>query len=485
MRISSLALLVIASPILLAACGSSPDAGGGSSGAGGATATGGSAGTAGNAGAAGGGAGGSAGNAGAAGSGAAGSAGAAGAAGAGGATGTSKIEHVVVIVQENHTFDAYFGRYCTAPAGALPTCNTGPGCCEEAPTADPSGAGPVTLNDAENSGYDPNHTQSCELAELDNGKMDRFVTGASCSNAKNFAVADANTVGLYRAYASQYAIGDRYFQSIAGSSSSNDMYFAAAHEEFIDNSYKPDTNGAGCIAPTTPRKTYTGQTTIADLLIQGGHTFTDYAMGYAAMKAAKLCPAAPSDCPAHIPTAPCDYDPSDNPFQYYAQFADNATYMKDYDDLAKDITAGNLPEVSFVKAVQYKNEHPGYGTVISTGEKFVQGVVDAIFGSQYAKSTLVLLTWDEGGGFFDHVAPPPTSPVDNQPYGTRVPIIAIGPFAKKNYISHVTIEHSSIVKFIEWNFLEDTGQLGARDAVVNNIGDLLDPGRVGVVVPAD
>lgn len=49
---------------------------------------------------------------------------------------------------------------------------------------------------------------------------------------------------------------------------------------------------------------------------------------------------------------PCDYDPSDNPFQYFKQFADNATYMKDYDDLAKDVAAGNLPEVSFVKAVQ-------------------------------------------------------------------------------------------------------------------------------------
>ncbi|HEX8794381.1 MAG TPA: alkaline phosphatase family protein, partial [Polyangiaceae bacterium] len=94
--------------------------------------------------------------------------------------------------------------------------------------------------------------------------------------------------------------------------------------------------------------------------------------------------------------------------------------------------------------------------------------------------TLVLLTYDEGGGFFDHVAPPPTSSVDNEPYGTRVPTIAIGPFARAGTISHVVMEHSSIVKFIEYNWLKGkTGQLGGRDAQVANIGSLLDP-KAGV-----
>jgi phospholipase C len=64
-------------------------------------------------------------------------------------------------------------------------------------------------------------------------------------------------------------------------------------------------------------------------------------------------------------------------------------------------------------------------------------------------------------------------------------MLAMGPFARTNYVSHVTMEHSSIVKFIEWNWLGGTGQLGARDAVVNNLGSLLDPARTGVVVPID
>jgi phospholipase C len=103
-----------------------------------------------------------------------------------------------------------------------------------------------------------------------------------------------------------------------------------------------------------------------------------------------------------------------------------------------------------------------------------------------AASTLVLFTYDEGGGFFDHISPPATSTVDNQPYGTRVPMVAIGPFAKKNYVSHVTMEHSSVVKFIEWNWLGGTtGQLMGRDATVNNLGDLLDPAKTGTAVPTN
>jgi phospholipase C len=293
-------------------------------------------------------------------------------------------------------------------------------------------------------------------------------------------------MALYHGYASSYALADRYFQPIVGASSSNDMYLAVAKYVFTDNAYKPNTNGKGCTAPGTT-KTYTGETTIADLLIAAGHGFAFYAMGYADMLGSGIfCPAVPADCTLATPIiTPCTYDPSDNPFQYYAQFADNTMYMKDYTDLAKDLAGKTLPAASMLKAAAYKNEHPGYGTKLSFGTGFVKEVVDAVEASSYADDTLVLLTWDEGGGFFDHVTPPPVSPVDNQPYGTRVPLVAIGPFARKNHVSHTVMEHSSIVKFIEYNFLGDTGQLAARDAVVANIGSLLDPSKTGIVVPED
>jgi phospholipase C len=398
----------------------------------------------------------------------------------------AKIEHVVVIVQENHTFDVYFGRYCTAAPGSNPTCNTGPTCCEAAPAMDPNGVAPTALDDKQNGAYDPNHTQACELSEMNSGAMDKYTMGASCSNAANFAIATDDVMTTYHGFAKDYALADRYFQPIVGQTSSNDMYLAVAQYQFTDNSYEPAATGHGCANPFDSTTTYT-RDTVADVVLKAGHTFAAYAEGFDAMYATSTleCPAAPSDCPYSTPTLPCVYDPGDIPFEYYAQFQNNHTYMKDYaDDFLQAVAGGTMPDFAYLKAVMYKNEHPGYGDAITPGVSFVSQAVNAILMSpKYKDNTLILLTWDEGGGFFDHVKPPADSTVDNQPYGTRVPMMAIGRFAKKNFVSHVQMEHSSIVKFIEWNFTGQTGQLSGRDAVVNNIGSLIDPAQTTTKVP--
>jgi phospholipase C len=406
----------------------------------------------------------------------------------GGASGKG-VPHVIVVIQENHTFDTYFGAWCKAAPGSSPTCTDGPNCCEAAPAMEPSGASPKPLDDAENAAYDPNHTQLCELAEINGGQMDKFVTNSdpgapsSCADPRNFAVATGAAVAGYHDLAAKYAVADRYFQPIAGQSSSNDMYFAVAKEVFIDNADEPDAVGAQC-AFNSNKQSFQ-DTTIADLLKQAGKNVVWYGEGFAKMVAAGTgCPSAPLDCGAKLPLYPCIYDPSDVPFLYYPQHAQDMSFVQDYAELGKALDAGTLPEVSFVKPIGYHTEHPGYGTKISDGVKFVTDLVDAVNNSCYKDSTLILVTWDEGGGFFDHVAPPPTSTIDNQPYGTRVPLLAIGPYAKKGTVSHVTMEHSSIVKFLEWNYLDGkTGQLGARDGVVNNIGSLLDPAAVGATIP--
>ena len=394
------------------------------------------------------------------------------------------IEHILVIVQENHTFDSYFGSWCTAPAGSNPTCTTGPDCCEAAPDREPSGAVAVSLTDSANASFDPNHTTACELAEIHGGAMDRFVTGGGvgCSDARNFAVSPDDAVATYRTLAENGALADRYFQPVAGQTSANDMFFAVAKSVFIDNSERPASIGQGCIVGGVAT-TYHGQTTIADLVLGAGKTFAFYAEGYTAMKNATICPLPPLDCPLHLPGYPCTYDPSDVPFQYYSQFKDDPRYIKDFGAFSTDIAAGNLSSLTFVKGLGYHTEHPGYGTRISDGQSFVRKVVDAVSASPVAAKTLVLVTWDEGGGYFDHVAPPPTSTVDNQPYGTRVPLLAIGPFARKGHVSHVTMEHSSIVRFVERAFLGTTGQLLARDAVVADIGSLLDPATTSLATP--
>jgi len=397
------------------------------------------------------------------------------------------IEHLIVIVQENHTFDNQFGGYCTAAAGSNPTCTAGPACCEAMPATDPAGTKPTVLTDAAHAAFDPNHTQACELSEIDDGKMDMFATAAAmCGDARNVAIADPTIVKPYWDLAAGGAIADRYFQPIAGQSSSNDMYLARAAYVFTDN----DENPKGAVGVMCDGETMLGQhtdKTIGDLLDEAHVSWSWFADGYGAMVAAQgLCPPRPDDCPIELATYPCAFDPSDIPIEYYPSTRDNPSNMKDVSALDAALQGGSgLPSVSFVKAIGYKSEHPGYGITASAGIAWVSALVGRIEASAYAANTLVLVTYDEGGGFYDHVAPPPASTVDGKPYGTRVPLFAVGPYARKNYVSHVTMEHSSIVKFIEWNWLGQTGQLGTRDAVVNNLGSLLDPAKTGVAVPAN
>lgn len=398
----------------------------------------------------------------------------------------SKIQHLVILIQENHSFDNYFANYCQAPTGSNPTCTQGPACCEAGPRQEPgSGSEPTILNDAENGDHNPDHTFDCEWAEMNSGKMDQFVRH-SCGSKRNFAYADPTIISPYLKWASQYALADRYFQPVVGSSSANDMYFARASFVFKDNDAVPNSYGGKCNEPGAKMVQY-GGLTIAHLLNQAKVSWAYYAEGYNVMASAQKkgqCPPIPSECPSGVTTWPCVYDPSDNPFSYYADLRDNPKFIRDYSELEENLKTGTLPAVVFIKAIGYRSEHPGKKVAISSGVAFVEKTVNQILNSSAGSSTLILFTMDEGGGYFDHVSPPGKSAIDGQPYGTRVPTLAIGPFARVNAVSHVTMEHSSVVKFIEWNWLGGkTGQLGQRDTVVNNIGSLLDPAKTGAPVP--
>jgi hypothetical protein len=521
-----------------------------------------------------------------------------------GADGANKIEHVVVIVQENHTFDAYFGRYCTAKNPKAPddpdfdpswspTCTHGPSCCAAAPDTvvahfRPLDGGdiplaPMPLTDYSNTvaGTDRNHDSACEYIEMgcaggetpddpsSTCKMNRYaddglgalagfadkvqggdpeddggfncggfftnrVSAISLHNPlgrvnSNFSIAAPDEVSVYGDFAGVGAIGDRYFQPTVGQTSSNDMFLATAQFEFRDNTWFPDAIGSRCQAAALPpdhQPNYhisKGRKTIADLVIdeyahkQGGvRGFGYYHMGYGAMidsssaRDANDCPTQlPSMCPDLIKALPqplthgekdprvaCMYDPSDNPFRYFEQFGDTGVHrdvLHDYDQLASDVKAGKLPAVVYVKAVTAVDEHPAFGK-IKLGQQFVKQTVDTVLKSPlYKDNTLVLVTWDEGGGFYDHVPPPtvwdPHGAVDENGdhtdsehagpgwmrNGTRIPVIALGKFARVGEVSHVPMEHSSIVKFLEWNFLgpDRVGELQGRETQVNNIGSLL------------
>jgi phospholipase C len=398
----------------------------------------------------------------------------------------SKINHLVVVVQENHTFDNWFAQYCTAASGSAPTCTAGPGCCEAGPDHEPGGAAPMVLDDTANGARDPDHSMACELAETNGGKVDRYVAGvANCSDPGNFAYADPTLAQQYWDMAAGGALADRYFQPIAGQSASNDMFLFRGGFVFPDNQYEPDAIGKEC-GVVSRTMTFDGPT-LGDLLDARGVSWAWYVEGYDDMVAARAkgsCPDPPDLCGSKLSIYPCVFDPIDLPIDYYANSKDNPQHLHDLTQYVKDIDADKLPQVIFIKGLGFRSEHPGQGTTLSLGVDLSQEATDALLVTDYGPDGLALVTWDEGGGFFDHVAPPAAARADGQPYGTRVPLIARGPFARVNSISHVTLEHSSIVKFIEWNWLGmQTGQLGARDAEVNNLGSLLDPSKTGVAVP--
>ncbi len=265
------------------------------------------------------------------------------------------------------------------------------------------------------------------------------------------------------------------------------MYLARAGYEFTDNTEFPaDAVGVSCEGKSGGASFTTA--TIGDLLDAAAVPWTWFADGYQAMEDAHgACPRKPADCPYPFPVYPCVFDPSDVPFEYFPSTRDSQRSMKDLSALDTALKTGHgLPAVSFVKAIGYKTEHPGAGLELSAGVNWASALIREIEASAYGGSTLVILTYDEGGGFYDHVAPPATSAIDGQPYGTRLPFLAVGPFVKKSFISHVQMEHASIVKFIEWNWLgQKTGQLGTRDTVVNNLGSVLDPSTTGIAVPEE
>ncbi|KAJ3074793.1 hypothetical protein HDU98_010286 [Podochytrium sp. JEL0797] len=391
-------------------------------------------------------------------------------------TTNSKIQHVIVVISENHSFDSYFGNYCQAPTRSQPSCNTGPSCCEQGDRS-VNGVKPVTLTDAQNLSYDNDHVAAHEICEMNGGKMDKFIGSGGCSGSsdKNFAMASGavGSASQYWGWASQYAMADRYFQSAAGQSSENDMYFARASWVFQDNDKVPLSDR--CYTPFTSSPASYQDPTIADLLVGCNVPWSIYAQGF-------------TFSPPVLGCYPSHYDPSDNPFEYYPSLRSSAhapDYFKNFDDsFSKDVQNGHLPAVTYIKALGTASEHPGIST-ISAGENFNAAIISQIQNSAlYRNNTLIILTPDESGGLRDSVAPPSVSAVDNQVYGPRVPFIAVGSAAKKNYVSHVQMEPASLIRFIESNFLGGKpGQLQTRDAVVNNIGDLLDESVTGYVFP--
>ncbi len=154
------------------------------------------------------------------------------------------------------------------------------------------------------------------------------------------------------------------------------------------------------------------------------------------------------------------------PFAYYSNFADGtgakAAHLQDEANFFTDVQNGSLPSVSFIKPLGPDNEHPGYASLIQ-GQNHVATLVNTIKNSPYWKDTVIVVSYDEHGGRWDHVAPPP--PPDRFGPGSRVPGILISAYAKHGYVDHTQYETVSILSMIELRF--GLQPLSARDAAAN------------------
>lgn len=323
------------------------------------------------------------------------------------------ITHAVFIMMENHTFDNFFGQFPGANG------------ITEASAPDPVSE-------------DYLHSGTAAIAEIDGGKMDKFPAEAHVQ----YSQAD---IPNYWSYAQHFGLGDNFFTSLATSSTPNHLSMIAAQNQGIFETPPQQ----GCNSP-------------ANTILSSKETS---GVGY------RVFPC------YNYPNILSELDQASISWRFYSEVSIwNAPLMLQgyYNskndvkeaDLIPDITNNNLPSVSWVTPPADTSNHPPQ--VNELGENFVTNIVNAIMNSSYWSNTAIFVTWDDYGGFYDHVAPPV---LDGVGLGPRVPLIVISPYAKAGFISHSEGEFSSFVKFIETNW--SLPSLGQRDALPQ-IDDLMD-----------
>jgi phospholipase C len=377
--------------------------------------------------------------------------------------------NVVVIFQENRTPDNLFG----SNPNFLPGVDIATSGVNSQGQTIPLTAVPLANN------YDLSHAHSAFVAMYANGNMtgaDKVAVtcqkGASgCPPANpQFKYVD-NSTGILNPYfqlAEQYTFGDRMFQTnqgpsfpahqfiISGTSapSAGSDLFAAENPGGVTNA-----NGnTGCTAPageyvklidpsgSEAQKAYPcyDHQTLADLLDNAGVSWRYYA------------PSAGS-----IWTGP-------NAIQHlrFGSDWDNDVVLKPAQVLT-DIANGQLANVSWVIPTGQESDHPLGNQGL--GPSWVASIVNAIGQSQYWDNTVIIITWDDWGGWYDHVAP---TIINSYEYGFRVPLIVVSPFARQGYVSHVTHDFGSILHFIEQVYRLPS--LGYADALADDLSDCFD-----------
>jgi len=347
------------------------------------------------------------------------------------------INHTVIILQENHTFDNYFGTF--------------PGA--DGVTSGVTSAG-LTVSLAPLPDMDYSNlcnSWDCALRAMNGGKMDSFdLIGGGLSA---YTQASQQQIPHYWEYAQHFVLADRYFTSVHGPSLPNHLFTLAAQSGgTIDNE---SASGGGVACDGTPSGTVT--------VIDANGTRTQQSPCFDFMTMPDLLEAAGISWKYYI-------EGGTGVLGVIRHIRNSPMWTQNQGTTAqflKDAQSGQLPAVSWLITPYPDSEHPPNSTC--TGESQTVEFINAIMQGPAWNSTVIFVTYDDFGGFYDHVPPPQ---VDQNGLGPRVPLLIISPFAKPGYISHTLYEHSSMLKFIETRY--HLPSLTARDAVANNMLDSFD-----------
>lgn len=348
--------------------------------------------------------------------------------------------------KENRSFDSMFGRFPGANGATTYPALDG--------SRHPLNHQPTLL------GSDVAHTVRDARLSIDNGKMDRFIqTVGAIQNGQNMADSQfyESDIPNYWAYAKRFTLDDRFFSTIMGNSFANHLYTIAGRDNGADGSPAGSLNAWGCDSPSSafveeqrPNGTLHyaypcfNFNTIGDELDRKGISWEYYAPsqgqpGYFwnAFDAIK-----------HIRNGP-----------------DWNTHMASYTEFASDASAGTLPTMSWLVQPFAVSDHPSFD--VCQGENWTVQQVNAVMSNRAEwEHTAIILTWDDYGGFYDHVVPP-KGPNRFVQYGLRVPAIIISPYARPHYVDSTMLNFASIPKLVETLYhLPPTGPL---DRVSNNL----------------
>jgi phospholipase C len=381
--------------------------------------------------------------------------------------GLSKIRHIVFIIKENRTYDNLFGTF---PGG------------DGATTGKVSNGKVIPLGSTPDSIGDIAHDWSDALVAMDGGRMDRFdvLSGANQNHElvaySQFRKAD---IPNYFRYAETFTLADRMFSSLHGPSFPNHLYTVGAQSGRAINN--PQINPPKASAPQLNNAPNPGLGDSA----RWGCDADDLETVDVLDSADNVTEQFPC---FDFPTLADSLESAGISWRYYAPSQGEGGYIWSALDAIKhlrfgplwasnvmpdtsfavDASSGQLPQVSWLVPKAFVSDHPDLSGMCG-GENWTVQQLNAVMAGPDWDSTAVFLTWDDFGGFYDHVAPPQS---DEFGMGPRVPLLIISPFAKPGFVSHTTYELSSLLKFAEVRFA--LPPLTERDAAANDVLDSFD-----------